>query len=149
MKKIVFVSLASLLVTLQSHASIGGGKDMASGSYECTDSKGELSAKITYPTRTSEMVAEITIKGTPVTLECQKSMNVDRETLEFLALNYVRSSNVCTGEYTKGSVIAGSHDSMGQTQFTAFLVDGSGNIKAQAEMDCEKVKKPVVDESGW
>lgn len=110
------------------------------GSYACEDREQGLSSRFTFGAPSATLV----VKGAEVPLTCGRDQISPRTASLF---EYVRPVDVCTGKMAKGSIVAGTMNSMGSKQMRVFLLDSSGTVKARSIMNC--VAARAETDGGW
>lgn len=141
---IMVAGLVMLAALGQARADLGGNM-LSQGTYECADTAGELSGGFTF----NSSKVSLTIKGEQIQLICNNQLaSAELETRFFLAQNYARSVDVCTGQYKNGKVVIGTSQGMGNVVMHAFLLEGHFKIKAKTQLNCKQEPfKPSG--SGW
>ena len=119
-----------------------GGANYNIGTYACSDSDSGLESTFTFGQRSATM----TVKGEPVELECNPSSSSDGDSRSLFKNEFKQIVDICSGVSKKGRIVAGTSNSMGAVEMTAFLRDSAGTVKAKSILNCRPSK---TKESGW
>ncbi len=118
-----------------------GGSNYNQGTFACADPENQLAATFTF----GESTASFTLRGESVALECEPANGADLKMQSLFKKEYKSFADICSGRSSKGQVVAGTSNAMGNVQMTAFLV--AKDATKRALLNCQSAQKP--DANHW